>query len=246
MSSKATIPPSHQRKLHAKSGNRCAKCKTLLVDGATNDTKCIGANAHIYGEKPGAARYDASLPENYVNSYENLIFLCANCHLKVDGEEASFPVEVLHKMKAEHENWVEKQLAVHSQTFTVSEIDVVVKYLIGNTSNLFEYDYKVIDISSKIGKNNLASVKNLITMGMTQIHLVEQYFNFNPDISFGDRLTEIVVNQYREFKHKKMESEEIFHAMINWASNNSPDFSVQAAALSIITYFFEKCEIFEK
>ena len=83
-------------------------------------------------------------------------------------------------------------------------------------------------------------------MGMTQIHLVEQYFNFNPDISFGDRLTEIVVNQYREFKHKKMESEEIFHAMINWASNNSPDFSVQAAALSIITYFFEKCEIFEK
>ena len=246
MSDKAKISQRHLRKLHSKSGNRCALCKTLLTNGSSNETKCIGANAHIYGEKKGAPRYDASIPQDYVNSYENLIFLCSNCHTLVDGEEKKYPVEKLKKMKKEHEDWVEKQLATHSQEFTLAEIDVVIKYLIGNSNALYQYDYKTVDISSKITKNNLTPLISLITMGMTQIHLVERYFNCNPDVSFGDRVTKIVVEKYNYFKQQGLMPEDIFHEMRNWAANDSPDFSVQAAALSIITYFFEKCEIFEK
>ena len=69
------ISLKEQRKLHAKSGNRCAICKTILVDVKNVDAACIGQNAHIYGEKPRAARYDATKDETFVNSEENLIFL---------------------------------------------------------------------------------------------------------------------------------------------------------------------------
>ena len=86
MSKKGTIKLSEQRKLHSKSGNRCAICKTVLVDVENIDSACIGVNAHIYGEKPGAARYDATKPIEYVNSEANLIFLCCNCHTKIDGQ----------------------------------------------------------------------------------------------------------------------------------------------------------------
>lgn len=78
--SKAPISAKNERLLHTKSGNRCAMCNIVLVEHAV----CIGENAHIYGEKPDAARYDASLPVSYVNSEPNLIFLCCNCHKKID------------------------------------------------------------------------------------------------------------------------------------------------------------------
>ncbi|MCL1808214.1 MAG: toll/interleukin-1 receptor domain-containing protein [Clostridiales bacterium] len=105
--SKATISKRDERLLHTKSGNRCAKCKEILVE---NDA-CIGENAHIFGEKPGAARYDASKPAAYVNSEQNLIFLCSNCHIVVDRDVSRYTTEVLFSMKKEHESDVraEKQ-----------------------------------------------------------------------------------------------------------------------------------------
>ncbi|MEE1321116.1 MAG: NACHT domain-containing protein, partial [Acutalibacteraceae bacterium] len=106
MSKKGTIKLSEQRKLHSKSGNRCAICKTVLVDVENIDSACIGVNAHIYGEKPGAARYDATKPIEYVNSEANLIFLCCNCHTKIDGEEKEYPPEKLFEIKKQHEREV--------------------------------------------------------------------------------------------------------------------------------------------
>ena len=93
------ISLKEQRKLHAKSGNRCAICKTILVDVKNVDAACIGQNSHIYGEKPRAARYDATKDETFVNSEENLIFLCCNCHTKIDNEEKDYPPERLFEIK---------------------------------------------------------------------------------------------------------------------------------------------------
>lgn len=106
MSKKGTIKLSEQRKLHSKSGNRCAICKTVLVDVENIDSACIGVNAHIYGEKPGAARYDATKPIEYVNSEANLIFLCCNCHTKIDGQEKEYPPKLLFEIKQQHEREV--------------------------------------------------------------------------------------------------------------------------------------------
>lgn len=121
------IPLKEQRKLHAKSGNRCAICKTVLVDVKNVTSACIGENAHIYGEKPGAARYDATKNKKFVNSEENLIFLCCNCHTKIDNEEKDYPTEKLFEIKKQHECAVTEENASLPVKKQYPSLDKIIK-----------------------------------------------------------------------------------------------------------------------
>ena len=55
-----------------------------------------------------------------------------------------------------------------------------------------------------------------------------------------------LLEQYLELKTENLSGDEIFFGMLNFASNNSSDFSKQAAALTVLTYYFEICEVFER
>jgi hypothetical protein len=70
--------------------------------------------AHIIGEKRSAARGDSPMALEERNRYSNLILLCRNHHQEIDADEANFRVEVLHRIKSEHETWVLETLAVPS------------------------------------------------------------------------------------------------------------------------------------
>lgn len=64
--------------------------------------------AHIRGDKADANRHDASQTQKQRDDYANLILLCPTHHTLIDRKEneAKFSVEVLHEMKATHENAV--------------------------------------------------------------------------------------------------------------------------------------------
>lgn len=70
-----TIKSKDQKILCTKSGNRCGMpdCrKILVVDETANDPASLVAEmAHIRGEKPGAARYDASMSDIERNAHPN-------------------------------------------------------------------------------------------------------------------------------------------------------------------------------
>jgi hypothetical protein len=70
--------------------------------------------AHICGEKSEASRYDASQSDKQRNDYANLILLCPNHHTLIDKPEnlKRYSVEVLRKMKSEHEGYVQGRLEV--------------------------------------------------------------------------------------------------------------------------------------
>ena len=55
-----------------------------------------------------------------------------------------------------------------------------------------------------------------------------------------------MAQRYHELKASKLDSYEIFDELWTFASGNNSDFSYKAAGLGILTYFFEKCEVFEK
>lgn len=92
--------------LFALSGNVCAfhdedrpggACEQQLADPTWE--RVMGEICHIYGEKPGAARYD---PAHEHDGHEgwNLILLCPRCHTVIDQTEPGrFPVEKLMRMK---------------------------------------------------------------------------------------------------------------------------------------------------
>lgn len=244
---KAKIKQRDERVLHTKCGNMCAMCKTQLVNLEGDKSVCIGENAHIYGEKETAARYNKDLPDEYVNSEENLIFLCANCHTKIDKNEKDFPVELLHKIKDEHERWVLESLNRANMTFGFAELEVLAKFLINEDSLCpNDYDYNIITVKEKIDKNSLKPVSDKIMMGLSRCNTIEDYFNRNPDTSFATRLTSIMSRKYKELKYQCEDTVDLFISLWDFACGNNLDFNYKAAGLAIVSYFFEKCEVFEK
>lgn len=59
--------------------------------------------AHVYGVRPGAARYRGDLPAPERDSFSNLILLCLGHHEEVDGDGRLYPPELLKQWKVEHE-----------------------------------------------------------------------------------------------------------------------------------------------
>jgi len=247
MAVKATIKVSEQRKLHAKSGNRCALCKTILVEVEDHPVACIGENAHIYGEKPDAARYDSAQSDDFVNSESNLIFLCCNCHKRVDTEVATYSPEELFDKKAQHEAWVVRTLEEESAAYSYAEIEVLASYLMQNNGSISALgDYTILKINDKIEKNCLSDVQNFINMGLSGVEMIENYINRNPDANFGSRLTNVMASHYQQLKQQNMATIDIFYLLWDIANGSHDEFNYKAAGLGILVYFFEKCEVFEK
>lgn len=70
--------------LFALSCNRCAypRCEEPLTDPSWGQ---VNADiAHIRGDRPGSARYDATMSDDERQAYDNLLLLCPNCHRRVD------------------------------------------------------------------------------------------------------------------------------------------------------------------
>lgn len=247
MSNKATITNRNERLLHTKSGNRCAICKTILVDPNNPAAACVGENAHIYGEKPNAARYDATKDEAFVNSESNLIFLCCNCHKKIDTDVASYSANCLFELKNKHEQWVVKMLEQESISYSFAELEVLAKYLMSSAISKKNIpSYSLLKIDEKIKKNSLQEFQMYINMGLSSNSIIDDYMNKHPNPLVATQLTNIMAQKYYELKTKGLDNDEIFYELWNFASGNQTDFSYKAAGLGILTYFFEKCEVFEK
>lgn len=92
--------PNHQKIILAmKSGNICAfpDCgKSLSADATDADQAAVlGEAAHIYGENAGtdkksaSARHDPT-KKDFVNSVENLIYMCREHHRLIDRQENTY------------------------------------------------------------------------------------------------------------------------------------------------------------
>lgn len=104
--SKTTIPESVKRDLWFAAHGRCefAGCnKELFKHGITMDKCNISNYAHIIGDSPKGPRGDKEKSKELAKDINNLILLCPECHKLIDSDEEKYPVEVLKKMKKDHE-----------------------------------------------------------------------------------------------------------------------------------------------
>ncbi len=87
--------------LYAKSSNRCAfpGCKNPITVGQT----LVGNVCHIKAARPGGPRYDPKQTNEERHGYENLLLMCSIHNKVVDSDEATYTVERLKQMKADHE-----------------------------------------------------------------------------------------------------------------------------------------------
>lgn len=244
--SKKNITEKNIKLLWGPSGNKCALCDAEVTEeGKEGNPYPVGINAHIEGENLGSKRYNPNMTDKQRNDYVNLILVCPTCHTKIDNDVQEYTVEKLKSIKKKHEQWVAESLRAVMPEITFAELEVIVKYLVAVP--ISDSNITVIPPHEKIRRNNLSSeVGNLITTGMIQKKQVEKYLNENPDYNFSERLRAGFVKKYRELKSDSLEGDALFYALLEFASNSSSDFKMQSAGLSVLTHFFEICEVFEQ
>jgi hypothetical protein len=112
-----TITDKTRKILWARSGNRCAICRRELVNESTeiDDEAIIGEECHIVAREVNGPRGNSPLPIDERDKLANLILLCRNHHKEIDDQFNTFTVEVLKKIKAEHESWVREKLTTRKQ-----------------------------------------------------------------------------------------------------------------------------------
>jgi len=108
-----------------------------------------------------------------------------------------------------------------------------------------EPDAKPVPVN-KLDFNELSdSVAALLTAGRVKEKLVEDLLLRWPDPEYGEDLASAFRDYYSELKSQSLDSDLIFSKLQSFAGSNSSDIKSQASSLAVLSYFFERCDIFE-
>lgn len=100
--------------------------------------------------------------------------------------------------------------------------------------------------SSKLRANDLSSdAAELLRQGRRREPLIERFFNDWPDPSFGEEIAQGFRERYQALKMKGLSPDAIFMELQIFAGGMNGTPSHQAAVLAVMSYFFERCDIFE-
>lgn len=98
----------------------------------------------------------------------------------------------------------------------------------------------------KLQHNELSNdAAELLRQGRRREKLVQDFFDAWPDPGFGERIAEGFRKQYVALKSTRLDPEAIFSQLQNFAGGMDGEPSHQGAVLAVLSYFFERCDIFE-
>jgi hypothetical protein len=97
----------------------------------------------------------------------------------------------------------------------------------------------------KLEKNALSEESGfLLRMGRRKSSLVETFFRKSPRPDLGERIAEAFRTRYAELKAYDLQADSIFKHLQDYAGMNGEP-KRQGAALAVLAYFFDSCDIFE-
>jgi hypothetical protein len=208
----------------------------------------IGEAAHIRGERPGSARYDATMTDEDRNSYRNLIYLCGDHHTQIDKQESDFPVDRLLRMKAAHETKARTAMQAAFADVAFPELAKATAWVRNVPAPTFPQDYVVVAPDEKLRRNELDDARVTITMGLSVARLVHQFVEheamMEPD--YADRLKSGFLAEYYRLRHEGVRGEALFAGMCEFAQRGLANQTERSAAIAVLVYLFERCEVFEK
>lgn len=169
--------------------------------------------------------------------------------LKDDIEEAK-------KQRTTYEDEIEtvvakkrEALANEMSSVTFDELDVVTKFILGMSPSSSESNFALTNLTKKISKNNLSQDINfLLTMGMSKVKEVSQFIELNVTLrpDFPEKLKAGFMGEYQRLRENGVKGDALFNSLQKFSCGYSSDLKKMAAGLAVLTYLFEKCELFEK
>ncbi|MCY4261298.1 MAG: hypothetical protein OXC91_13675, partial [Rhodobacteraceae bacterium] len=99
--------------------------------------------------------------------------------------------------------------------------------------------------AQKLEKNSLSDEASaLLRFGRLKVRLVETYFSKNVRVELGEKIAEAFRNRYAELQALGLSGDQIF-AYLQQFAGVSGEPKRQAAAMAVVAYFFDRCDIFE-
>ena len=97
----------------------------------------------------------------------------------------------------------------------------------------------------KLEKNALSQeAVELLRLGRRKARLVEMFFRKTGHVELGERIAEAFRKRYAELKSMALEPDRIFSYLQRFTGFEG-DPKRQAAAMAVMAYFFDRCDIFE-
>jgi hypothetical protein len=99
----------------------------------------------------------------------------------------------------------------------------------------------------KLEANKLsAAAADYLRLGRQREHLVQQYFEKHPNPTFGEEVATAFRDEYHRLREDGLETSTIFVALQEFAGGSTRgDTEHEAAVLAVMSYLFERCDIFE-
>lgn len=100
--------------------------------------------------------------------------------------------------------------------------------------------------ADKIALNMLSKhVETLLKAGWSKVDVVRKYFRLQP--TKKDEIAESFRHRYNQVRNDGLSPDEIFTDLQRYAAGDSvPSPARQSAALAVLAFFFEECDIFER
>lgn len=230
---------------------RCAfpdcRLECILEPEGNDQTATFGKMAHIVAHKDTGPRGDPLFPDEDRDKYENLILLCPTHHDIVDAKPYKYDVATLRDWKGKHEEWVRKSLASEMPGVTFAELEIVTRAMLSGPCKPVT-DFAILNPTEKMKRNGLTDrIHFTLTMGLAKAREVASFVEHVAvmDNEFPERLKAGFVEEYRRLLEDGTSGDALFESLRVFASNGSADFRQQAAALAVLCYLFETCEVFE-
>ena len=261
------ITPATKQRLFSLSGGQCAFPECTVMFHNLEDNTNVSNICHIEAAEKGGQRYNPDSNDEYRRSFDNLIMLCPNHHKITDNIEV-YTVEVLKKMKRDHEVKVRQQLAGKNITSKYpSALNTMVSKI---GSQLFfetisEESLTAPAPEEKIAYNNISEYKPIIdTYKVYQGKLNKIYQEIEKQGSTRKEFVLKNINtiylrekgKYVDFEEIKMNADTILRnvetelwSIVENSSNRDETMHIEAIQMSLLIIMvdaFMRCEILEE
>jgi len=139
------------KRLFSRSGNRCAfpDCNQII---AMDEGHLVGEVCHIEAASKGGERYNPHQSEDERRSFENLIILCS-VHHTITNDTVKYTVDVLRKMKVDHEAKFSQKLYEVPQNIldkAIAQYNAAINRIEGNTEKNLEVSQESLAVNKEI------------------------------------------------------------------------------------------------
>jgi hypothetical protein len=182
------ISTATQNSLWGRAAGRCefAGCnKSLWKSSVTSERVNIAQKAHIYSfSDEGPRGNDGVLPDD-LNSIDNLILVCHECHRKIDAavDGGRYPASLIQEMKREHERRIElvtgidptKKSHILLYGANIGEHSAPLSFA-GAATAIFPQRYPASDHAISLGLHNSAASERDMQFWFTERENLEKQF----------------------------------------------------------------------